>query len=198
MKYKAILFDLDGTLLDYTKEQYIAVNHDEKLFNLVNSHEVQGYETTGTPSPDSPGMAQAFKKAGVQLNPVRFLNDYFHKLSLKGIPLPGALDILNKLQGEVQLAVVSNSPGEVQNPRLETAGLSGFFAHRFYSRDLGIAKPDPAILHLALKELKVTKEETLFIGDSTTSDQPAAKAAGIDFFLFKGDFRDLKLQSLLL
>ncbi len=197
MRYKAILFDLDGTLLNYEKEQYTAVNHDEKLFNLVNSREVQGYETIGIPSPDSQEMKAAFRKAGVQQNPEIFLKNYFEKLSRKGIPLPGALKILNKLKGKVKLAIVSNSPGEVQDPRLETAGLSEFFEHRFYSRDIGTAKPDPAILQIALKQLNVTREETLFIGDSTTSDQPAAKAAKIDFFLFKGDFSDPVLQGML-
>ena len=197
MKYKAILFDLDGTLLNYEKEQYTAVNHDKKLFDLVNSREVQGYETIGIPSPDSPEMKAAFRRAEVQQNPEVFLKNYFEKLSRKGIPLPGAMGILKKLQGKIKLALVSNSPGEVQNPRLETAGLSEFFKHRFYSRDIGIAKPDPAILLIALKQLNVTREETLFIGDSTTSDQPAAKAAKIDFFLFKGNFSDPVLQRML-
>ncbi|MCK5786173.1 MAG: HAD family hydrolase [Candidatus Sabulitectum sp.] len=197
MKYKAILFDLDGTLLDYEQEQYAAVNHDKKLFDLVNSTEVQGYETIGIPPPDSQEMKAAFHRAGVHQNPELFLKNYFERLSLKGIPLTGALEILNELQGKVKLAIVSNSPGEVQDPRLETAGLARFFKHRFYSRDIGIAKPDPAILHIAMEELQVTKEETLFIGDSTTSDQPAARAAGIEFFLFKGDFKDPQLQALL-
>lgn len=197
MKYKAVLFDLDGTLLDYEAEQYKAVNGSRQLFDLVNSKEVQSYETIGIPSPDSQEMKQAFVNAGLHQSPATFLKHYYAKLSLQGIPLPGAEEILNELNDRVKLAVVSNSPGEVQNPRLETAGLSHFFKHRFYSRDLSIAKPDPRILQLAMKELEVTEKETLLIGDSTTSDQPAAKAAGIDFFLFKGNFKDKDLREML-
>ncbi len=198
MKYKAVLFDLDGTLLDYKAAQLEAVDHSIRLFDLVNSPEVQSYESRGTPSPDSQKMKDAFLKAEVHEDPSIFLNRYFNRLSTQGMVIKGAKEVLASLYKKVKLAVVSNGPGEVQNPRLNTAGLSHFFKQRFYSKDLGIAKPDPAILQLAMRDLGVTAEETLFIGDSTTSDQPAAAAAGVDFFLFKGDFNDSKLQELLI
>ncbi|MCD4707318.1 MAG: HAD family hydrolase [Candidatus Sabulitectum sp.] len=197
MKYKAVLFDLDGTLLDYTAAQRKATDNSTKLLDLVNSPEVQNYEARGIPSTDSQEMKQAFESAGIQQNPTEFLNNYFGKLSEHGILMEGAKEILESLKGKVKLAVVSNGPGDVQNPRLKKTGIAHYFSHCFFSRDIGIAKPDPAILHLAMKTLKVTKQETLFIGDSTTSDQPAAQAAGIDFFLFKGDFKNPKLRALL-
>ena len=197
MKYKAELFDLDGTLLDYKAAQLEAVNHNIRLFDLVNSPEVQGYESLGYPATDSKKMKEAFLKAEVHETPSIFLNRYFNRLSTQGMVIKGAKEILASLYQKVKLAVVSNGPGEIQNPRLDIAGLSHFFMQKYYSRDLGIAKPDPAILQLAMRDLEVTAEETLFIGDSITSDQPAAAAAGVDFFLFKGDFSDSQLQELL-
>lgn len=197
MKYKAVLFDLDGTLLDYKAAQLEAVDHSISLFDLVNSPEVQNYESRGDPSPDSQKMKEAFLKAEIHEDPSIFLSRYFNRLSTHGMVIKGAKELLASLYKKVKLAVVSNGPGEVQNPRLDTAGLSHFFTKKFYSRDLGIAKPDPAILQLAMKDLEVTAAETLFIGDSTTSDQPAAAAAGVDFFLFKSDFSDSQLQELL-
>lgn len=197
MKYKAVLFDLDGTLLDYKAAQLEAVNHNIRLFDLVNSPEVQSYESRGKPSPDSQKMKEAFLKAEVHETPSIFMNRYFNMLSTQGMVIEGAKELLASLHQKVKLAVVSNGPGKIQNPRLDTAGLSHFFMQKYYSRDLGIAKPDPAILQLAIRDLCVTAEETLFIGDSTTSDQPAATAAGVDFFLFKGDFSDSQLLELL-
>lgn len=197
MRYRAILFDLDGTLLDYKSAQRKAVNNSMLLLKLINSPEVQNYEARGIPTSDSQEMKQAFQKAGVQQNPTAFLNSYLKKLSEQGILMEGAKEILESLKEKVKLAVVSNGPGNVQNPRLKKAGIAHYFSHCFFSRDIGIAKPDPAILRLAMKTLKVTKQETLFIGDSTTSDQPAAEAAGIDFFLFRSNFKNPKLQALL-
>ncbi len=197
MNYKAVLFDLDGTLLDYKTAQRNATNNRQNHYKLVNSPEVQSYESRGIPSPESPEMQKAFRTHNINSDPEVFLKNYFAKLSQHGIPMPGAEELLKRLIGKTKLAVVSNGPGEVQNPRLEKAGLSGFFPDRFYSRDLGIAKPDPAILQLAIKKLNTTEKETLFIGDSRTSDQPAAEAAKINFFLFEGNFEDPKLLAML-
>jgi len=197
MKYRAVLFDLDGTLLDYKKAQKSVTGNSCLLFDLVNSPEVQSYEARGVPLPGSPEMKKAFLKAQVTEDTEPFLKDYFEKLSRHAVLIDGAVEILESLLGRVKLGIVSNGSGEVQNPRLEKAGLSRFFSCRFFSRDTGTAKPDPAILRLAMREMGVTANETLFIGDSTTSDQPAALAAGIDFFLFKGDFNDRQLNSLL-
>jgi len=189
MRYRAVLFDLDGTLLDYAQAQLNATESRAE-FDLVNSPEVQGYESRGIPSPDSVEMRNAFIRHGVPRDPVAFLEGYFLRLSQQGIPMPNALEFLSKLSGSTKLAVVSNGPGVVQDPRLEKAGMGGFFTHRFYSRDLGIAKPDPEILRQALHALAVSEDQALFIGDSATSDAPAAAAAGIDFFLFSGTFPD--------
>ncbi len=197
MKYKAVLFDLDGTLLDYRSAQRKATDNSKKLLDLVNSPEVQNYESRGIPSPDSPEMKQAFNSSGIQQNPTEFLNSYFKKLSEHGILMEGAKEILESLRNKVKLAVVSNGSSDIQNPRLNKAGIAHYFPNRFFSRDIGIAKPDPEILRIAMKKLGVTENETLFIGDSTTSDQPAAKAAGIDFFLFRGDFKNPQLQAML-
>jgi len=197
MKYKAVLFDLDGTLLDYSVAQKKATGNRAEYFKLVNSPEDQSYESRGVPLPASPEMKTAFIKAGVQKNPEEFLNNYFNKLSQHGILITGALQILEKLHKQVKLAVVSNGHSDVQLPRMKKAGIVRFFPHCFFSYDTGIAKPDPEILHMAMKTLEAKPEETLFIGDSTTSDQPAARAAGIDFFLFKGSFNNPELQTCL-
>lgn len=49
----------------------------------------------------------------------------------------------------------------------------------------------------AMEELDAKPFETLFTENSRTFDLPTAKTAGVDFFLFKGDFADPELISLL-
>ncbi|RKZ03380.1 hypothetical protein DRQ21_06020 [Candidatus Fermentibacteria bacterium] len=197
MKYKAILFDLDGTLLDYRAAQKTATGNNAGHFKLVNSPEVQSYESRGVPLPGSTEMKRVFIKFGVHTDPVKFLDTYFKRLSQHGILITGALQILERLHKQVELAVVSNGHSSVQLPRMQKAGIADLFPYRFFSYDTGFTKPDPTILNLAMKTLEVIPEETLFIGDSTTSDQPAANSAGIDFFLFKGNYSDPVLQELL-
>ncbi|MCD6589029.1 MAG: HAD family hydrolase [Candidatus Fermentibacteraceae bacterium] len=198
MKYKAVLFDLDGTLLDYRAAQKASTGNTAGHFKLVNSPEVQNYESRGVPLPDSTEMKRVFIGFGVHTDPVKFLDTYFKRLSQHGILVAGAAKLLEELNGKVKLAVVSNGHSSVQLPRMQKAGIASYFPHLFFSRDMDIAKPDPEILRIAINTLGVTPEETLFIGDSTTSDQPAANSAGIDFFLFKGNYSDPELRKLLL
>jgi HAD superfamily hydrolase (TIGR01509 family) len=172
---RAVLFDVDGTLLDYRRAQSEAVGHDAKLLELVNSPEVQSYEARGVPEPQ--GAMQVF------------LEGYFERLARQGELMPGVRDTLKALKGKVRFALVSNGAGEVQDARLAAGGIIDYFPVRVYSRDEGVAKPDPRILMITLERLGVLPEQAVFVGDSATSDMAAAQAAGVDFIWFRPDGR---------
>lgn len=169
----AVLFDVDGTLLDYRRAQAEAVGHDGKLMELVNSPEVQSYEARGVPEPG--GELRAF------------LEGYFQRLAGQGALMPGVRETLKALRGKTLLAVVSNGAGGVQDARLASGGIIDYFPVRVYSRDEGVAKPDPRILFIALERLGVLPEQAVFVGDSAKSDMAAAEAAGVSFIWFRPD-----------
>ncbi len=77
----------------------------------------------------------------------------------------GVRDLMQRLQGRYKLAVLSNSP-----PGLEHWLADWDILHLFdvvvCSGDEGVAKPDPAIFHLALGRLGVEPGEAVFIDDS--------------------------------
>jgi len=172
---KAVLFDVDGTLLDYRRAQSEAVGHDAKLLKLVNSPEVQSYEARGVPEPQG------------ELKD--FLTGYFQRLSGQGALMPGVREALKSLQGKMLFALVSNGAGAVQDARLAAGGIIDYFPVRVYSRDEGVAKPDPRILSITLERLGVLPEQAVFVGDSATSDMAAAQALGMDFIWFRPDGR---------
>jgi len=172
---KAVLFDVDGTLLDYRRAQSEAVGHDAKLLKLVNSPEVQSYEARGVPEPQG------------ELK--EFLTGYFQRLSGQGALMPGVREALKSLQGKMLFALVSNGAGAVQDARLAAGGIIDYFPVRVYSRDEGVAKPDPRILSITLERLGVLPEQAVFVGDSATSDMAAAQALGMDFIWFRPDGR---------
>jgi len=172
---KAVLFDVDGTLLDYRRAQSEAVGHDAKLLKLVNSPEVQSYEARGVPEPQG------------ELK--EFLTGYFQRLSGQGALMPGVREALKSLQGKTLFALVSNGAGAVQDARLAAGGIIDYFPVRVYSRDEGVAKPDPRILSITLERLGVLPEQAVFVGDSATSDMAAAQALGMDFIWFRPDGR---------
>jgi len=172
---KAVLFDVDGTLLDYRRAQSEAVGHDAKLLKLVNSPEVQSYEARGVPEPQG------------ELK--EFLTGDFQRLSGQGALMPGVREALKSLQGKMLFALVSNGAGAVQDARLAAGGIIDYFPVRVYSRDEGVAKPDPRILSITLERLGVLPEQAVFVGDSATSDMAAAQALGMDFIWFRPDGR---------
>lgn len=170
---RAVIFDVDGTLLDYARAQMEAVGHDQGLFRLVNSPEVQSYEARGVPVPEG-------DLAG-------FLEGYYARLSTRGDLMPGVRETLEALAGKYELAVVSNGPRNVQDARLAVGGIIDYFPVRVYSRDEGVAKPDPAILGLALERLGVNREQAVFVGDSPGNDMTAASAARVGFVWYRSD-----------
>ncbi len=204
-KYSAVLFDLDGTLIDYAGAQKYAAEHIMEVLDLENSSDtlkqflgflegnvIQDFEAC-KPSAIEPGsseMRQAFRKAGLSVEPVEFIELYFEGLEEHGEPLPGIIDLLKLLREEFTIGIVSNGPGSVQRKRLQKSGLMEFLDLIVLSCEVESAKPDPEILRYAMKLANSKTYDTLFVGDSAGSDMGAANAAGVDFVFVQpdGDF----------
>jgi putative hydrolase of the HAD superfamily len=100
--------------------------------------------------------------------------------------IDGVRDALRAIAGlGVRLAVVSNADGTVEQ-QLRDDGIGQVgpgngieFAAVLDSRVVGVAKPDPAIFHLALDALGTAPEHTLHVGDTPAADVEGARAAGI-------------------
>jgi putative hydrolase of the HAD superfamily len=94
---------------------------------------------------------------------------------------PEVLDVLEKLQPQFQLAVISNFDGRLRMI-LEQLGISKFLRHVFVSSELGADKPDSLIFHRALKFIDLEPEQVLHVGDDPERDWKSATAAGLSIF----------------
>jgi putative hydrolase of the HAD superfamily len=97
---------------------------------------------------------------------------------------PEVTEVLQRLQGRFDLAVVSNFDGRLRMI-LEHLGVSHFFSHVFLSSELGADKPDAEIFRRALRLSKARPAETLHVGDDPVRDWEAARAAGLEVFELK-------------
>jgi putative hydrolase of the HAD superfamily len=77
------------------------------------------------------------------------------------------------------LAAVTNAPGGHQRNKLAAVGLIDAFDVLVIAGEVGVAKPDPAIFHLACTRLGVRPEQTVHIGDRLDLDAVAAVGAGL-------------------
>lgn len=94
---------------------------------------------------------------------------------------PEVVDVLEKLQPQFQLAIISNFDGRLRMI-LEQLGISKFFRHVFVSSELGADKPDSLIFRRALKFIDLEPEQVLHVGDDPERDWKSATAAGLSIF----------------
>jgi putative hydrolase of the HAD superfamily len=106
---------------------------------------------------------------------------------------PEVLDVLENLQPQFQLAVISNFDGRLRMI-LEQLGISKFFSQVFLSSEIGADKPDPEIFRRALGVVDLPSDQVLHVGDDPERDWKAATAAGLPIFRLdraKNSLRDL-------
>lgn len=189
MKFKAILFDLDGTLLHTAPDLAAGTNamlkelgRDALALADVARFVGKGAENlihralTGDMS--AKADSDLFEKAlPIWKRCYKTTNGQYSTL------YPGVLSGLEMFhQAGIQMAVVTNKPEQFTLPLLEKSGLAPFFESVVGGDTCARKKPDPMPLHYACEAMGVEPEWTLMIGDSH-NDAQAALAAGISCWL---------------
>jgi HAD superfamily hydrolase (TIGR01549 family) len=82
----------------------------------------------------------------------------------------------------LSLAVVTNGPSDLQRDKYDALGVGNAVTAVTISGEHGVAKPDPAIFQLALDELGVDTEDAWCVGDSLATDVAGARSAGLTAF----------------
>ncbi|MFN2225443.1 MAG: HAD family hydrolase [Anaerolineae bacterium] len=80
-------------------------------------------------------------------------------------PDPAMVDLVRRLGRRYRLGLLSNTPAREPGPLLRRHGLEGLFDVVILSAAVGLAKPDPAIYHLALERLGTAPAATIFVDD---------------------------------
>jgi phosphoglycolate phosphatase len=177
---KALLFDLDGTLIDSKRDLVQSVNATLREIGRAALAEdlVSSYVGSGAPVLISRALGGAASVAEQQ-SALKFFLAYYdqHKLDFTR-EYPGVRETLEKLRG-VPMAVLTNKPVNMSVRILEGLGLAGFFRAIYGGDSFATKKPDPLGANTILSELGIPAAEVALVGDSEVDVQTARNAGMI-------------------
>lgn len=177
MKIRAILFDLDGTLVDQ--------------FHAIHQAFSKTLQVMGFPAPSFERVKRAVGGASdstmVKLigperaeEAVKILRPIFEKEMFNGLhSLPGVVPGLSLLHEKgFACAVLTNKYGPHARAACDHLGLNEYLSFTLGANDTEWKKPNPKLTKLALNKLGFSETETIYVGDSPY-DFETAKNAGL-------------------
>ena len=208
MRYQYLLIDNDNTIMDFNAAEAKALIDVLKAYGLptddatvhayheINDAQWKSLERGETTQPKL--KVERFRQLLAYLNRTDLDADALSTAYANGLGnhadlLPGAADFIHALHGKIKIALVSNGVSAIQRSRLSHCPLTPLFDVIVISEEVGAAKPDPTILHVAMEKLGCTdKAQAVMMGDSLSADIPAAINTGVDsiFFSPKGKVSD--------
>ena len=185
MKYKWLLFDLDGTLFDYDKSETVAfkktfddfkINYKEEFLSSYDSINKQLWKKFELGQIEVEKLkVERFELLLDQIdhdvNPAEFSKNYLVNLSNCTFLLDGVEELLRELDGKFKMMLITNGLKSVQRPRLKNSTIKNYFEDIVISEEVGSAKPDSKIFDIAFSKMNnPEKTKVLMIGDSLSSD----------------------------
>lgn len=185
---KAVLFDLDGTLLDRdaSLQQFVAaqyhrfqtylshVSADEYLSRFIE------LDCRGHVWKDKVYQQLINEYSILDLSWSELLEDYETHFMQHCVPFPNLASMLNILQKQKHsLGLITNGRGTFQTRAVQGLGIEQYFDAILISETEGVRKPDTEIFRRALDRLGVEANTSVFIGDHPETDIAGAKNAGM-------------------
>ena len=178
--YKAVLFDMDGTVLDTVGDLTDAINISlEKFgFPVRSQEEVKSFLGKGPAHFVNCAVPEGTDEP-TRRQVLAFYEPYYDShCQIKTAPYPGIMELLHCLKNQgIQLAVISNKQ-EAAVKALAARHFGDLLALAVGTSDSIPCKPNPAAVLSAMGELGVEKSETLYVGDMDV-DLNTARNAGI-------------------
>ena len=205
-KYELLLFDLDNTLIDFSKDQKLALKYafesmgykytesvlkEYKKIDDIVWKELEIGEIQTVVDLYEKRCKMLFEKYNIKQT-----LDTFNKLLDKGYqkngtPFANAENIIKKLNQKYKLGIITNGPKTQQYIRLQNAGISEYFSYIFVSEEVGYNKPNIKFFEYMFEKIEEKdKSKMLIIGDSLTSDIQGGKNCGLDTCWFNRESID--------
>ncbi|MED4236798.1 HAD family hydrolase [Priestia megaterium] len=201
---KAVIFDLDGTLLDRDSSLKLFIQDQYRRYSKELAHIPKQEYISRFIELDHKGYVWKDKVYQQLLNEYDLsnltwegmLDDYLRYFPAHCVPFLHMEDVLKELKKKgLLLGMITNGFTDFQWMNIKALGIDHYFDTILVSEQEGIKKPHKDIFLRALKALAVSAEESVYIGDHPENDVLGARGAGMhavwkkDAF-FDGNFTD--------
>lgn len=197
---KAILWDIDGTLLDFLKAESYGIRAcfrqfglgectDEMLerYSAINRRwweKLERKECTKQQTLEG-RFLEFFASEGLECAKIKEFNDaYQFYLGDEAFFHEGGEEAVKALKGRYLQYAVTNGTALAQERKLAKSGLDQLLDGIFISEKIGFEKPDVRFFEAVFASIPVTPEECVIIGDSQSSDMQGGINAGIEHWLY--------------
>lgn len=193
---KVILWDMDGTLLDFEKAEYQAIRKCFEIFGLgectsemicrysvINKKYWERLERKELTKPEVlvGRFEEFFTKENIQTDcAAEFNKEYQLRLGDTICFCDNSFELVKELKGRIKQYAVTNGTKVAQDRKLERSGLLDLFDDVFISEEVGVEKPDVKFFEYVWTQIGTyAPDEVIIVGDSLTSDIQGGNNAGI-------------------
>ncbi|MCE5299821.1 MAG: HAD-IA family hydrolase [Spirochaetia bacterium] len=194
-RYKLVIFDFDGTLVDSATGIWTTANAMAREFGMKPFRKDDIVDTVGTGLDNfiEDLFPCQLEKIGMK-KLIGIYRRYYDRLYKTGLRVfPGVRETLKELKGRgIVLAVASNKLKRYVDGINSRIGIAKYFSSTYGSEDVVRRKPHPEVVYTLMKRYRASRQETLFVGDSQY-DVLTAKNARVDCAFLTYGYADKKM-----